>query len=263
MRVFVISLPDADKRRGNAQRQFDEIGVPFEFFDAVRGQEAIRDRKFEGFDEASFLLNTGRRAAVDEIGCFASHRELWKRCVELGEPIMIMEDDFDLLPRFASAFRCANELILQAGFLRLQTSIRSRKVLIASRGEFRLERYKKTPHGLMCYCLSPTVAERFVEATRMMDAPVDVFTKKFWEHGQPMYALTPYTVAPSVLSVDTTIVGRRKSRKSWSVAGRRLARKAGWYWHRWLFNLRQRFDPKKRFVAAADAGAPSERATSV
>lgn len=237
MKVFVISLVDADERRSNAKRQLDELGIPFEFFDAIRGDDAIRERKFEGFDDIGFLLNTGRRAVAGEIGCFASHRELWKRCVELDVPVMIMEDDFDALPEFANALRCANDVILKAGFLRLQTTVRTRKVAIASVGEFQLERYKKTPHGLMCYCLSPGVAQRFVEATRKIDAPVDVFTKKFWEHGQPMYALTPYTIAPSALNADTTIVGRRKCRKSWSVARRRLWRKAGWYWNRWIFNL--------------------------
>ncbi|MEO1247316.1 MAG: hypothetical protein AAFX56_16645 [Pseudomonadota bacterium] len=102
-----------------------------------------------------------------------------------------------------------------------------------------------------------------MEATRKIDAPVDVFTKKFWEHRQPMYALAPYTVAPSVLSVDTTIVGRNKSRKAWPVAARRFMRKAGWYWQRWIFNLRMRVRPKEKPMVAADTSVQTDRATIV
>lgn len=259
MKIFVISLPDADERRQSAQLQFDEAAIAFQFFDAIRGETAVRDCEFEGLDDASYLLNTGRQAVIGEIGCFASHRELWKRCVKLDEPVVIMEDDFNILPRFAGALTCANDVISDVGFLRLQTTVRAKKVKVAPIRAFNLERFTKAPHGLMCYCISPGVAKKFVDATRKIDAPVDVFVKNFWEHGQPLFALTPYTIAPSILSMKTSIVGRTKTRKGWSVVRKRFARKANWYRRRCLFNLRQRlrYFPKPHEIKlTVGCGAP-------
>ncbi|HAW05862.1 MAG TPA: hypothetical protein DCW83_14340 [Saprospirales bacterium] len=38
-----------------------------------------------------------RRITKGEIGCVLSHYKLWKKCVELNEPILILEDDVDIL----------------------------------------------------------------------------------------------------------------------------------------------------------------------
>ena len=240
MKVFVISLAEADARRRHARGQLRQCGVSFEFFDAIRGDVAIAGRYFNAVDEAEFILNTGRRVSTNEIGCFASHRQLWRLSVGLGEPIVIMEDDFRLLPSFAAALRIADELIGDVGFLRLQTTLRSRESHVTTIGDFELKRFTKPPHGTMCYCVSPRVASRFVELTRSMDAPVDVFTKKYWENGQPMYALTPFTVTESEHAECTCITGRKKTQKKTTVACRRLGRKVRWHVARLLFNARQR-----------------------
>ena len=240
MKVFIISLPEQAERRKSAEQQMREAGVAFEFFDGIRGEVAIRECYFEGFDDAAFRLNTGRLVAIGELGCFASHRELWKRCAALDEPIMILEDDFNLLPEFAKSVRVAAALTNQVGFIRLQATAKAKSRRVGSHNGFELLRYVKAPHGLMCYCLSPAVAKHFVQLTRTIDAPVDEFTKKFWEHGQLMFALTPYSVAPSILSVETTIIGRKKIRKTPRSAWRRFLRKARWYASRWIFNLRYR-----------------------
>ena len=38
-----------------------------------------------------------RRITKGEIGCVLSHYKLWKKCVELNEPILILEDDLNIL----------------------------------------------------------------------------------------------------------------------------------------------------------------------
>jgi hypothetical protein len=37
--------------------------------------------------------DVGKLSRPGVIGCFYSHYNLWKKCVELKEPIMIFEDD--------------------------------------------------------------------------------------------------------------------------------------------------------------------------
>ena len=88
LKIFVISLPDAAERRERAARQLGELGLAFEFFDALRGEQVIEAGYFERCDEEEWLLNTGHPMSPGEVGCFASHRSLWQECVEIGEPLM-------------------------------------------------------------------------------------------------------------------------------------------------------------------------------
>lgn len=241
MRIFVINMPEHADRRLSSEQKLRSLGLPFKFLDAISGKAAIHDGLFSDYDEDEFLLNTGRCITMGEIGCFASHRELWALSCRLNESIMIMEDDFDLLNGFVDAIQSAEDVTGKLGFLRLQTDRSARMHAVLASRRFTVSRFTKAPHSTMCYSISPQVAQCFIEASRVFDAPVDVFIRKFWEHRQPLYALKPYTVAPSVMSVDTTIAGRVKGRKKFKVAARRLIRKGRWHWQRLLFNIQYRF----------------------
>lgn len=255
MRVFVISLRWQADRRARARAQLDAAGIAFSFFDGLTAEVAMQRGVFERIDVSEFLLNTGRREVPGEIGCFASHRELWKLAARLDEPIMIMEDDFALDARFADAVAYAHDVIDSVGYLRLQQSSKARRRRIASRGGFDLSIYTKPPHCMMCYCISPRVARRFVEQTRVFDAPVDVFVKRYWDHGQPLYAITPYPVSASLLHAETTIAGRIRHPKPPGVALRRFLRKCKWAVKRVLFNLAARY-------ARAPAAGQAQRQTA-
>jgi hypothetical protein len=76
--------------------------------------------------------------------------------------------------------------------------------------------------------MTPEVAHNLVEQTRAIYEPVDVFIKKFWEHGQPIYGLTPYTVTESTLSQQTYILHREKVPKGLERSTERFLRKCGW-----------------------------------
>ena len=120
------------------------------------------------------------------------------------------------------------ENVSECGFIRLQSETRARKQQVATRGDYALWRYTRVPHSCMCNSLTPDTAHRLVEQTRTIYEPVDVFIKKFWEHGQPIYGITPYTVTESDLSQATFIPHRDKARKSLRVSSTRFLRKCGW-----------------------------------
>ena len=228
MKIFIISLPDAVERRERAARQLGEVGLAFEFFDAMRGEQVMADGYFDGCDEDEWLLNTGHPMSPGEVGCFASHRSMWQKCVELDEPLMIMEDDFQLLPGFAGAVEQVAANIAEYGFIRLQSETRARKQRVAARGDYTLWRYTKVPHSTMCNGVTSQVASRLIERTRTIYEPVDVFIKKFWVHGQPIFGLTPYTVTESTLSQQTYILNREKVPKGFGRSTRRFLRKCSW-----------------------------------
>lgn len=244
MRVYVINCRTQKKRRKAAEGQLQAAGVRFEFFEALSAKGALDRRVFDAIDEREFLFNTGRQVAAGEIGCFASHREIWKLAAVADEPVVVMEDDFELLGDFQQALSVVASVIDRAGFVRLQTDLRAKKEPVVDCGEYRLWRYTKAPHGTMCYGLSSAVARLFVDATRILDAPVDVFVKKYWEHGQPLHVLTPCPVGPSRHHGETTISGRDKISKPMPVAMRRCLRKASWHIRRWQFSRQPTGTPR-------------------
>ena len=246
MRVFVINLEKDNVRRLAAERQLNEAGIPFSMYTAIEGSDA-RAGSFDGCDEFACLMNIGRFLTDGEYGCFASHRNLWQISADNDEPLLIFEDDFCLQQGFGEAVREVERNIDDFGFIRLQTDLRGKKRRVKDCGRFRLSRFAKAPHCMLCYAISPRVARTFMEKTRVIDAPVDVFVKKFWEHEQALFALTPYTVVTSELALDSTITGRVKGKKPFLLAALRFLTKCDWYTRRFLFNLRSLRGENKQY----------------
>jgi len=247
MDVFVISLGSCAQRRDHVARQFDRAGLRFSFFAAVLGDEGRRS--FAAIDERRFLLGTGREPAPGEIGCFASHRRLWQTCVDRNEPVLIMEDDAQLEAGFPAALEAARTLIDRYGFLRLADEGRRTcaKTPIHSHGELVVQYCLRYPYGALCYAVAPRVAAAFLAASRVLASPVDLFIKRFWAHGQPLFALCPYSVSASAHRHQSTIEHRGKSSATWNLKLLRTARKASDVAQRALFN--------RHMIAAWASGA--------
>ena len=215
----------------------DALGIDFEFYDAIPACEIDRLKPFEACRESEWVLNTGREVTPGEIACFASHRAMWQRCVDLDEPVVIMEDDFFLMDGFDDALQQLATNVEELGFIRLQTETRARAKFLRKSGDFTLSRYLKAPHSMMCYGVSPGAAKKLIAGSGCVDAPVDVYVKRFWVHGQLLFGLAPYTVTESDLSSNTDICGRVKCNKSLLVRTRRsLHRLADWV-RRQRFNV--------------------------
>ncbi len=218
MRIFIISLKTATARRAAVAEQLAGLGLAYQFFDAVPGRDALDH--FRGVDSTLYRLNTRREPMANEMGCYASHLSLWKLAVELNEPIVILEDDCRFNPNFPDAVRAVSRLIDRFGFIRLQshdrprrkpTSFGARKIL-EDEG-FGISYVSDVPLCLVGYAVSPVAAGRLVRSSAMLTAPVDKFMQRTWDHGTPVFVLTPPSVTTSVHAAKSTI-GRR-SRKSW------------------------------------------------
>ena len=234
--IFIISLANCEQRREHATEQMQSVGVEFEFFDAIGGENALCEH-FDGYCEQTFIRNTGRVASQGEVGCYASHAALWQKCIDMNEPIIIMEDDFQLLAGFHAALAVLSKNIAELGYIRLQSETRAKKRELRAVGDFTLWRYTKFPHSAMCYAITPSAAKALQGTSKVFTAPVDVDVKKFWEHGQPMYGITPYTVTESALSAESNINNRIKVAKSWGMRLERVRTKAAWSLRRRHFNI--------------------------
>jgi len=194
VKVFVITLADAAERQENAARQLKAADIDFQFVPAVAGEDAVQLDVCD-VDEREFLLNTGKKVTPAEIGRFASHRLVWKMCANLNEPILVMEDDFLLADDFNLAVRLVAENVKEYGLIGLQREGDAKKRRVRPLGRFTLWRYTKVPNVTTCYGISPFAAEKLVEYGDVITAPVDVYLKRSWRHGQQMYGISPYAVA--------------------------------------------------------------------
>lgn len=219
VRIFIISLKTATTRRAAIAEQLAGLGLSYQFFDAVTGQDAIDH--FKAVDPTRYRLNTRREPMANEMGCYASHLSLWKLSVELNEPIVILEDDCRFYPNFPDAIQATSGLISEFGFVRLQAHERARKKptgptthRILDLAGFRLSYVSDVPLCLAAYAISPAAAGRLVTSSATLTAPVDKFMQRTWDHGTPVFVLAPPSVAMSVQRAISTVGDR--SRKSWN-----------------------------------------------
>ncbi len=237
MRTFVISLPESVDRRARIEQQLVRQGIAFSFYDAINLNND-RNHYFHHCDEEQFLLNTGRTPMAGELGCFASHLMLWRTCRLLDEPILILEDDAELADDFAVAMPFVQRHIKRFGFIRLQRNEKRGKRCIVRQKQRGIEYCTRYPFGLAAYAITPAVADVFIERSSIFRAPVDVFVKRYWRHGQPLFSLAPAVVNTSPASAASTIGARQRVSLSMSQALRRWWHKRCDFVARGLFNLR-------------------------
>ncbi len=194
MLVFVVSLERSMARREVVSASLRDASVTFEIARAVDGR-AGEHHAFPNYCERRMLERTGRMLSVGEVGCFASHYRLWQVCAELGQPIVVLEDDIVVSPDFASVLALAGSEIDQHQLIRLFAVTERRHAVITELASpFRLIRYLKGPYGTQAYVLSPGGAKALLKSAAHWHAPVDRYLDSPWLHGLDIVAMKPFRV---------------------------------------------------------------------
>ncbi len=246
MKIFVISLAGSTDRRESVRQQFARVGVAFNFFDGIPGKNAAQ-RYFEGTDQRLYRLNTYRDPLDSEVGCYASHLELWKHSAATNEPLLILEDDCQLDDDFATAVTVVGSLIDRYKFLRLQDFHRQTAKLsshatgpIQQVGKYSIRYLPDVPLCLLAYAVHPVAAAKLAGASKILTAPVDKFMQRIWEHEVPIYALDPAPVRTSSHATNSTIGDRSNKHKTPALMLGRAAYKLRGELSRARFNKAQR-----------------------
>lgn len=112
MKSFVIALLECELSMKLSRDCIDSAGnfdVGVEIKEGINGV-THGSSKLKEYGIEKFLLYPDKPGVI---GCFLSHFELWKRCAELNEPILILEHDavflrplpVDILDHFADLLR--------------------------------------------------------------------------------------------------------------------------------------------------------------
>lgn len=106
MKAFVINLSKNTTKYFSFKKRFDaKFGdsLDLERFDAFDGSLISYDKlKKMGYGTFSMWREPyiNRKQTHGEIGCSLSHIQLWLKCIQLNEPIIIFEDDIEFYDNF-------------------------------------------------------------------------------------------------------------------------------------------------------------------
>ena len=102
MKVFVINLQRAKDRRKHIERHLTDLGVDFEFFDAVDGLK-LTDEDFEKYCNLEVTTKNPVWFTKGMIGACLSHYFLYKKILDEGHSsACVLEDDVVLQKDFKS-----------------------------------------------------------------------------------------------------------------------------------------------------------------
>lgn len=235
MHIAVISLRRATARRAAVRAEFAAAGIAFEFLDAVDGMTLQLSEV--ALDRREYELNARREPIPGEIACYLSHVAAWRRCVDLGERLVVMEDDAKLESTFAQALQTVERLPRAFGYIRLESAERARALpkrvrpatrRILATGEFELAYVSDVPLCMLAYAIRPETAAALIEASAAIVAPVDKFIQRTWVHRQPIFALHAPPVTRRPDAAQSSIGPRpRKSHSPRMLLQRALYKAAG------------------------------------
>ncbi len=113
--VYIISLKESQRRLDTeklvlkSNEKFKGRCV-FQIFDAISPKHEDFEKFVQELYDAQSLLQSdwyhsyvGAGLTLPEFGCYLSHYLLWKECVKLDEPVVILEDDVVLESNFMQA----------------------------------------------------------------------------------------------------------------------------------------------------------------
>lgn len=227
MKTYIINMEAAHSRRERIANTLAPTGIDFEFFRAITPADEPRLRHFTGFSNFTIWLETGRTTVnATEVAVYSSHLLLWQKCIDLNEPIVILEDDLKTTAQFHEAYAVLEELTQKYGFIRLDPVwphlnyfrrgqiIDARTLLAARAGSVRLIHPTYISLGAAAYAISPAAAKRLLEVSinKKFSCPVDNFFRRTWAHRQPMFYLEPPPYELDSTSEATQIGGRNMGR---------------------------------------------------
>lgn len=208
MRVFVVSLERSPDRRAEVTAALDRAGIEFEFFDAIDGSESgflHSDRA----DPQVTRMRKGWALTNGQLACFASHLCLWHKCIDLGEPVVVLEDDVEPGAGAKRAMALAFEHADRYGFIKLASlrDVRFRPSISLDDRHW-IGRYRRNTCGTQAYIVSPGAAGAFAEHAGRFLEPVDDYMEKPWLHGVKTYSVRPSLF--SHLPVETVMAEARR-----------------------------------------------------
>lgn len=214
--IYVINLPrDADRMQRMAS-QLDGLGLAFEQVPAVDGRDLSPSQRHALYDAEANRRSFHQPLVDGEIGCYASHLEVWQRVVEAGAPTaLVLEDDVTLTPALGPVLRAIAALALDWDMVKLiGRNVGNEKPWRnwPLGGGVDLIRYRRVPSLTGAYVVSLPGARKLLAHRRPFFRPVDTDLRHWWECDLRLYGAYPYPVRHAQVAIRSSIGDRELAR---------------------------------------------------
>ncbi|HHQ4925986.1 glycosyltransferase family 25 protein [Aeromonas veronii] len=193
MKIFIVSLKNAESRRERVKRVLAELDVEFEFFDAINGFAGLPERLQGCPDDMHRKLLRSRPLTPGEKGCYASHYLLWEKCIELNEPIIVLEDDFLPTRYFCDIFEALPKLHEKYEYLKLEPQIGDATALEYEHG-IQTMLWHNNVRWTTGYSINPNGARKLVGCSSRWLCSVDNFIGESYRHKVQSVGVLPYAI---------------------------------------------------------------------
>lgn len=171
MKSYIIRLENffnSVNWANNAYKSAKKHKWDINFFKGVNGQqETLEDYNIK--INLKYKKNKKAFKRVGTVGCFLSHYKLWQKCIELNEPICILEHDVTIHDKFPA--------LDFTDVIKLSSGPKAKSIYV---GEWWA--------GAMAYCISPLGASKLINFVKEEGAmPADtmlcngIIDLKFYE----------------------------------------------------------------------------------
>ena len=191
--IRVISLPGARERRRSFAESAAAADCAWEFFDAhATPANGLR------YDAERVAGVYGRPLQAGELGCYSSHFALWRWLADADcEQLIVLEDDVVADWEFIREIGAVPLAGRGIEYLRLFAKMPAPWRCVASPyfDTYRhLIRFTGYALGTQAYVLSKAGAVRLLRRGASVEAPVDVYMDRTWDHGVLNLAVYPFPV---------------------------------------------------------------------
>lgn len=163
MKKFVINL----KRRQDRLKKFFENNpslVDTHIFEAIDGKNLTLD-KLHSMDmdtDRNYIYQfRNRKMTKGEIGCFLSHYKVWQICVDLNEPIIVLEDDAVLINAEKLNESKIKNILKQYGYLNMGRKENYPELIQIINDELEISYYAFDMHA---YAITPKAARILINS---------------------------------------------------------------------------------------------------
>lgn len=183
MKSYIIHLPKIPASLQTAtelKNTLEDLEMYVELFEGTMGPDAVKKFAKEGRTLYPKSLKgpididspAGRKMSSPGVqGCFDSHYRLWKKCVELNEPIIIWEDDIMISRKF-ELVDWKDVLIVALGHP--TKSVRWMNLLESPSGNPEALNYKSPSMPGCCgYAIKPHAAKQLIDTYKDTYRPAD------------------------------------------------------------------------------------------
>ncbi|MCD9471432.1 glycosyltransferase family 25 protein [Photobacterium phosphoreum] len=191
--IFIINIPSSVHRKENISQQLDQLNLNYSFFNAINGHKDNHPL-FAMYDDHLSQAYRGKSLSKGQLGCYASHYLLWQKCIELNQPIIILEDDALIYPKpFMDIINNLDLLTKKYECIRLfdnkRPSFFKLKQLILPHTS--IYKFSKGHMSATGYLLTPAGANKLLEHSNKWYMAVDIYMDRFWVNHLECYGTVP------------------------------------------------------------------------